>query len=148
MNSDTIAAQAAQAGFDNQYQVHPDGCWIWTGPTVSQGTGQIGRRPLRGMLAHRVSYQLHHGPIPANRHVTQTCGHKKCVNPQHLTAVPIPASGVRGSRHGRSRLTAPEVQQIRVMLETVTVTDTARTFNVAVRTITDIRDRRSWGWLP
>jgi len=34
--------------------------------------------------AHRASYQLFVGPIPAHSQVRQTCGNRLCINPDHL----------------------------------------------------------------
>jgi len=34
--------------------------------------------------AHRASYQAFIGPIPPRGQVTQTCGNRLCINPDHL----------------------------------------------------------------
>lgn len=41
------------------------GCWLWTGFCMRSGYGKI-RRGGKGqglLLAHRLSYEMHHGPI-------------------------------------------------------------------------------------
>ena len=36
------------------------------------------------VFAHRFSWELSFGKIPAVAHVVSTCGNKLCVNPEHL----------------------------------------------------------------
>lgn len=66
-----------------------DGCWIFTGATTPNGYGTlgVGGRGEGNVLAHRLSYEIHIGPIPAGLHVDHTCAVRRCVNPAHLEAV-------------------------------------------------------------
>lgn len=65
------------------------GCWTWTASLNSSGFGQM-RFNGALCLAHRVSWQLHFGPIPESvgnarfTKVLHTCQNKTCVNPAHL----------------------------------------------------------------
>lgn len=65
------------------------GCWLWTRQTLSNGYGVIrvgsmcdGTR--RQALAHRVSWELDHGPIPDGLFVLHRCDRPACINPAHL----------------------------------------------------------------
>lgn len=89
----------------------PDACWPWLGYVMKRGYGQIGA-PGRGssmLYAHRLSYELAHGPIPDGLTIDHTCHnkdlgcvrgfscpHRRCVNPAHLEAVS------RGENHRRA----------------------------------------------
>ena len=57
-------------------------CWLWTGSTVLDGYGVIHDGKNRG--AHRVSWQIHHGPIPNGMCVLHHCDNPPCVRPEHL----------------------------------------------------------------
>jgi hypothetical protein len=77
---------------------HGTGCWLW--PTVNARTGygsvRVGGRTSRMALAHRVSYELHVGPIPEGRQLDHLCRNRACVNPAHLEPVTAQINVLRG----------------------------------------------------
>lgn len=89
-----------------------EGCWLWTGPTV-EGYGRV-KAAGEVQYAHRVSYELHVGPIPAGAHLDHTCHnedltcratsdcpHRRCVRPEHLEPV---KPGVNSQRANARRV--------------------------------------------
>ena len=81
--------------FEAKYFVAPDGCWLWTANTHTQGYGKI-KIAKKTMLAHRVSYELYVGKIPDGLHIDHLCRQTACVNPHHLEAVTKRENTLRG----------------------------------------------------
>ena len=67
------------------YYTRPDplsGCHIWQG-RLSQGYGLL-YHDRRLSPAHRLAWQMKHGPIPAGMVLRHRCDVRCCVNPDHL----------------------------------------------------------------
>lgn len=132
-----------------------DNCWLWTGGTTSSGYGSL-RHNKRGMLAHRVSYQLHHGvTLHSSTAVCHSCDNRLCVNPHHLWLGTLEDNNLDRHRKGRSRggrligvinpmrkLTEQDVRAIRSTSEPLLVV--AKQFGVSFQTISNIRLRKTW----
>lgn len=73
------------------------GCWLWDLYVTKKGYPRV--HTIRGRLglAHRESYKLAKGAIPAGYHIDHLCRVRCCVNPDHLEAV----TGEENHRRGR-----------------------------------------------
>jgi hypothetical protein len=80
--SDRIAVE----GFSAYYDVSATGCWIWNRCFMSAGYGILNQGGTQ-QLAHRLSHEIHIGPIPRGFVVDHKCHQPACVNPGHLQAV-------------------------------------------------------------
>jgi hypothetical protein len=66
-------------------------CWPWLASFFPNGYGQFGH-----VGAHRASYEINVGPIPAGLVIDHTCGQRYCVNPRHLEPVTQQVNAQRG----------------------------------------------------
>lgn len=61
-------------------------CWLWTAYTNDKGYGTISMGGRKGsvLLAHRVAWELEHGPVPEGLRVLHKCDTPACVRHDHL----------------------------------------------------------------
>lgn len=64
-----------------------EGCWAWRGAVARSRRGAFWVEG-RQVPAHRFSYELAYGALPALLRVGQKCGNPLCVRPDHLFAAP------------------------------------------------------------
>lgn len=77
----------ARSYFEARFQPADSGCWIWTGPSRhGYGEANLANRKLR---AHRVSFEIHKGPIPDGLTIDHLCFVPLCVNPAHLVLATV-----------------------------------------------------------
>jgi len=106
------------------------GCWVWQGAVEKDGYGVVYFREygkFRKVLAHRLSFEIHHHLIPDGKCVCHSCDLPACINPDHLW---LGSHGenhadrdqkgrqAKGQQHGRSKLTDSDVLQIYKLLRT------------------------------
>lgn len=86
MPHNTRTRPLAERFWEKVAKAGPTQCWLWTGASNSTRYGRMSRgAPSREIvLAHRVSYELHNGPIPNGLWVLHHCDNPPCVNPAHL----------------------------------------------------------------
>ena len=132
----------------------PNQCWEWKGLKHIFGYGEI-KISNQKRRAHRVSYQLHHGPIPEGLHVLHSCDNPSCVNPAHLH-LGTQADNMRekmergrcssGETHGQSKLTSDQVHQIRSSYAAggVTQRQLSEVFGVDQTLISQIINKKIW----
>lgn len=135
-----------------------DECWLWTGCILSTGYGNItaGGQYGKKLLAHRVSWELHNGPIPkieGQHHgmvVMHECDNRACVNPNHLrlgiqkdNVADMDAKGrrvqvnLKGEKHPNSKFTNEQVLAIRE--SPMNNAELGRMYNVPRQTIRYVR---------
>ena len=74
-------------------------CWNWLGADNGAGYGEF-HYEGRSERAHRVSYELHVGPIPKGLVTDHLCRNRRCVNPDHLEVVSLVENSLRGEGVG------------------------------------------------
>jgi hypothetical protein len=132
-------------------------CWDWTGykDDGGYGTFNVGG----GMqFAHRVSWVIENGPIPAGTHsgtmcVLHHCDNPACVNPDHLFLgtqqdniddMVEKGRSNTGVKNGQVVLSEEDVLKIRKIGKTVTLRVLADQFGVSFSAISLILRRETW----
>lgn len=133
-------------------------CWLWQGARKSGGGLRYGHLRYDGhtVLAHRLAWELTHGPIPPGLCVCHRCDNPICCNPAHLFLGTHSDNmrdreqkgrhnAPRGERHHKCRLTAEHVREIRTLAaQGVTLVSLARRYGVTPESIGAVVHRITW----
>lgn len=114
-------------------------CWIWLGEIAANGYGRV-RLARKRLLAHRSMYEQTFGRIPDYLQVDHLCRERACINPSHFELVPQPVNVQRGDI---ATLTPDDVRAIRAPSREP-IAEIAERYGVTLRTIHDVRSRRTW----
>lgn len=131
-----------------------DDCWPWIGSgTSGYGTIHVGGGDGSKVPSHRVSWEIHNGPIPevdCGHHgvvVRHKCNNRLCVNPNHLQ-LGTQADNVKdmwvnkGAPRGNARLTESQIASIRA--DPRSSRQLAPIYGVSDAHIRSIRQGRAW----
>lgn len=134
-------------------------CWLWRAHLGSCGYGAFGLGG-RAAKAHRVAFELTHGPIPPGLFVCHSCDVPACVRPEHLflgthveNMADMRAKGRspdhRGTKNTKAKLTPDLVRHIRARLSTgESRAQIARSLGVWPTTISMVALGRRWADVP
>ena len=130
--------------FNSKWVAEPNsGCWLWTASLHHNGYGQInlGRKSSKSGRAHRVSWEIHNGPIPDGALVLHKCDVRSCVNPHHLFLGTDATNMADMIDKGRARhprkLTTEQVERIRA--STAPQKDIAAQFGISGAYVSQIK---------
>jgi hypothetical protein len=141
--------QDLEARFQAKVAKAASGCHEWTGCLMPNGYGQIHLNG-RTAYAHRVAWELAHGPIDG-LYVLHRCDNRKCVNPAHLflgsfednmADMVAKRRQAHGAKNGHAKLTPAQVLAIRAA--TGKQKDIASEFGVSKPLVSMIRSGRIW----
>ena len=136
------------------------GCWLWIGAVkeLNYGVIGLGRRDEGTAKAHRVSWELHKGPIPQGMCILHRCDQPMCVNPNHLFCGTLSDNmqdcvrkgrnylpDNRGEKASWSKLSEEAVKDIRQ--RAFSGIEYARKYNVSKSAIYEIWRGKNWAWI-
>ena len=145
--------------FDEKWIPEPTtGCWLWIGAFNQYGYGVIYMGTGRGHVpnrAHRISWEIHRGPIPYGLCVLHRCDNPSCVRPDHLflgtqsenvrDAV-VKGRNARGSRIAASKLNEEDVRGIKALfhVDEMAPSEIAKHYGISINQTSAILRGQYW----
>lgn len=130
-------------------------CILWTGTKNNKGYGRLTYQSKQ-FSAHRIAYELEHGPIEDGLFVLHSCDNPLCVNPNHLSLGTqlenmrqasdrgrCKPPKIHGESHHHTKLSVNDVLKIRQ--DNRTLSKIAADYCMSVSGIWSIKARKSWG---
>jgi len=135
-----------------------DECWEWQGRRLNHEDApdydygviyEGGIDGGRAILTHRVSWQLHNGPIPKGLYVCHSCDNPSCVNPAHLflgTQFDNMRDMSKKERGWHRKLTGEQVKEIhqRWRSEKISKSQLACEYGITNSTLLSLLSGQSW----
>lgn len=140
------------------YMCPMSGCWLWTAAGYGNGYGAFSDADYKTVTAHRASWTLHCGPIPAGKFVCHRCDVRSCVNPAHLflgtsreNYLDMVRKGrrvsrcVRGEAQHLAKLTANDIPEIKSLYANgATQAEIGKRYGVGQNNISWILRGKGW----
>lgn len=151
-----MKARDIRLRFAQRFKQNKVGCWLWHGSICAvSGYARIGSYN-KTLYAHRVSWEMFQGAIPAGMMVCHKCDVRHCVNPNHLflgTAKDNMQDALKKGRlnppkwrcdetHPSAKLTNKQVREIRKSNKSAFFL--AKKYGVFFRTIYAVKLRKSF----
>lgn len=136
--------------FFSRFAKLENGCWQWRAHTDKDGYGIL-PGDSKNTRAHRLSYEIHSGPIPSGMVICHKCDNPGCVNPEHLFAGTVKDNAQDalkkgrhyvGEKNGRSKLTEQQVKHI--LASPLNGPQLAEIYGVTRQTINNAKRKSTW----
>lgn len=144
---------------DIAFNYEGSACLEWPYARSSTGYATLKIGFGKNAMVSRIVCQHANGDAPTPQHeAAHSCGngHLGCVNPRHLSWKThmdneadkrLHGTLQRGERNGKTRLTEVEVRAVRADRGKVPIRETASIYGISEVCVSQIQNRKRWGWL-